>query len=146
MNIKEACISVFTNWKNFHGRACRSEFWYFCLILFIGGFLISVIETTLYASIEGFPTISTYVLEHRDKKWHIAQNPTGLLPLIFNSIILFPSLSLTSRRLQDRSISGWWQLSYFTIVGIFVIFILLMLPAKEDENKWGRNPLLDRKN
>tara|TARA_B100000989_G_C19513056_1_gene460141 strand:+ start:1342 stop:1782 length:441 start_codon:yes stop_codon:yes gene_type:complete len=146
MSIREACISVFTNWKNFHGRACRSEFWCFCFILLIGGFLISIIETILHASIEGFPTILTYALEYRDKKWNIAQNPTGLLSLIFNAIILFPFLSLTSRRLQDRSISGWWQLSYFTIVGIFVIFILLMLRAKEDENKWGRNPLLDRKN
>jgi uncharacterized membrane protein YhaH (DUF805 family) len=52
-------------------------------------------------------------------------------------------ISVTSRRLQDRGISGWWQLSYFAIVGIFVILILLILPAKEDENKWGRNPLLD---
>ena len=58
-------------------------------------------------------------------------------------IVIIPSLAVVSRRLQDRGISGWWQLSYFTIIGIFVIIILLMLPAKEDENKWGRNPLLD---
>ena len=145
MSIKESCISAFTNWKNFHGRACRSEFWYFCLALFISGFLISVIETMLYASIEGFPTILTYEIQYRDQEWHSNQNPTGLLTLLFNAIILLPSISLASRRLQDRSISGWWQLSYFTIVGIFVIFILLMLPAKEDENMWGRNPLLDVK-
>jgi len=58
-------------------------------------------------------------------------------------ITFIPSVSVTSRRLQDRGISGWWQLSYITIIGIFVILILAMLPAKEDENKWGRNPLLD---
>ena len=54
-----------------------------------------------------------------------------------------PTLAVTSRRLQDIGVSGWWQLSYFTVIGIFVIIILNMLPAKEDENKWGRNPLLD---
>ena len=67
----------------------------------------------------------------------------GPLSALFQIIIIIPSISVISRRLQDRGISGWWQLSYFTIIGIFVIIILLMLPAKEDENKWGRNPLLD---
>ena len=67
----------------------------------------------------------------------------GPFSALFQIITFIPSVSVTSRRLQDRSISGWWQLSYITIVGIFVILILLMLPAKEDENKWGRNPLLD---
>ena len=67
----------------------------------------------------------------------------GLFSTLFQIIIFIPYISVTSRRLQDTGISGWWQLSYFTIIGVFVIFILLMLPAKEDENKWGRNPLLD---
>ena len=70
----------------------------------------------------------------------IGYGPFGALLQI---ITFIPSVSVISRRLQDRGISGWWQLSYITIVGIFVILILLMLPAKEDENKWGRNPLLD---
>ena len=143
MNIKEACVSVFNNWNNFSGRACRSEFWYFCLALFIASFLIAVIETILYAAVEGFPTVLTYGIEFRDKEWQSVQNPIGPLTLIFNAIILFPYISVTSRRLQDRNISGWWQLSYLTIIGVFIIFILLMLPSKEDENKWGRNPLLD---
>ena len=67
----------------------------------------------------------------------------GPLSGLFQIITFIPSVSVTSRRLQDRGISGWWQLSYITIIGIFVILILVMLPAKEDENKWGRNPLLD---
>ena len=143
MSIKEACVSVFTNWNNFSGRACRSEFWYFCLALFIAGSLITFFETILYASIEDFPTIFTYGMEFKDTEWQSVQNPIGPLTLVFNAIILFPYISVTSRRLQDRGISGWWQLSYLTFIGVFVIFILLMLPSKEDENKWGKNPLLD---
>ena len=143
MSLKEACISVFTNWNNFSGRASRSEFWYFCLALFITGFLISWIETILYASIEGFPIILTYGIELRYGEWQSIQNPVGPLTLIFNALILFPLISVTSRRLQDRGISGWLQLSYITFIGVFVILILLVLPGKEEENKWGRNPLLD---
>ena len=67
----------------------------------------------------------------------------GPLSALFQIIIIIPSISVTSRRLQDRGVSGWWQLSYLTIIGILVIFILLMLPARDDENRWGRNPLLD---
>ena len=123
MNIKESFISVFTNWSNFSGRACRSEYWYFYLSVILIVFLLGLVERLI----------------------GIYNEETGYGPLsaLFQIITIIPSISVISRRLQDRGISGWWQLSYFTIIGIFVIIILLMLPAKEDENKWGRNPLLD---
>ena len=142
MNMKEACISVFANWNNFSGRACRSEFWYFCLALFIASFLISFLETMLYASFENFPTLITYGYELRQEEWQSTQTPIGPITLLFNAIIIIPSISVTSRRLQDVSTSGWLQLSYFFIIGIFVVTILCILPPKDDENKWGRNPLL----
>ena len=123
MNIKESFISVFTNWRNFSGRACRSEFWYFCLSLFLISILLTILDFSLgiYDEAYGFGPLSAF----------------------FSIITIIPSISVTSRRLQDRGISGWWQLSYITFIGIFVITILCMLPAKEDENEWGRNPLLD---
>ena len=67
---------------------------------------------------------------------------SGILSNILNLLLAVPSLSVTSRRLQDYGYSGWWQLSYLTIIGIFVVLIWCMLPAKEDDNDWGRNPLL----
>ena len=123
MNIKESFISGFINWKNFSGRACRSEFWYFTLSVSLISFLLALVESAVGIFSEEF----SY----------------GPFSALFQIIVIIPSISITSRRLQDRGISGWWQLSYITIIGIFVILILLMLPAKEDENKWGRNPLLD---
>ena len=123
MSIKESLVSVFKNWRDFSGRACRSEYWYFLLSVFLIAFVLAFIEILL----------------------GIFNEDIGYGPLsgLFQIMIIIPSISLTSRRLQDRGISGWWQLSYITIIGIFVIFILLMLPSKEDENKWGRNPLLE---
>ena len=123
MNMKEAVISVFTNWNNFSGRACRSEFWYFCLAVFLVSFIISIIE------------IATGMVD-------IESGGTGILNIIVFLLILVPSISVTARRLQDRGWSGWWQLLFFTIVGSPVILVLNILPAKEDENKWGKNPLL----
>ena len=123
MNIKQSFISVFSNWNNFSGRACRSEFWYFCLSVFLIAFILTIFEVLV-----GIYSIETGY---------------GPLTLFFQIIVIIPSIALTSRRLQDRGISGWWQLSQLTIVAIPVLFIIYMLPAKDDENKWGRNPLLD---
>ena len=123
MNMKEAVISVLTNWNNFSGRACRSEFWYFILATFLVSIIISIIE------------IATGMVD-------IESSEMGILSWIFTLLLFVPSLSVTARRLQDRGWSGWWQLLYLTIVGILIIVVLNILPAKEDENKWGRNPLL----
>ena len=123
MNMKEAVVSVLTNWNNFSGRACRSEFWYFGLAVFLVSFIIGIIE------------IATGMVG-------VESAEMGILSIIFNLFIFVPSISVTARRLQDRGWSGWWQLLYLTIVGILIIIVLNILPAKEDENKWGRNPLL----
>ena len=123
MNMKEAVVSVLTNWNNFSGRACRSEFWYFVLATFLVSMIISIIE------------IATGMVD-------IESAEMGILSIIFALLLFVPSLSVTARRLQDRGWSGWWQLLYLTIVGFLVIIVLNILPAKEDENKWGRNPLL----
>ena len=123
MNMKEAVVSVLTNWNNFSGRACRSEFWYFVLATFLVSMIISIIE------------IATGMVD-------IESAEMGILSIIFALLLFVPSLSVTARRLQDRGWSGWWQLLYLTIVGILIIIVLNILPAKEDENKWGRNPLL----
>ena len=123
MNMKEAVVSVLTNWNNFSGRACRSEFWYFGLAVFLVSFIISIIE------------IATGMVD-------VESAEIGILSIIFTLLLFVPSLSVTARRLQDRGWSGWWQLLYLTIVGILVIIVLNILPAQEDENKWGRNPLL----
>ena len=123
MNMKQSFISVFSNWNNFSGRACRSEYWYFLLSVILVAFILTIFEVLLgiYSTEIGY----------------------GPLSLIFQIVVIIPSISLTSRRLQDRGISGWWQLLQLTIIAIPILIIIYMLPAKEDENKWGRNPLLD---
>jgi len=123
--MKESVVSVLTNWKNFSGRASRSEFWYFALASAILGLIVGAIE------------LATGLISIEDP------NATGPLSAILNLLLVIPSIAVTSRRLQDYGYSGWWQLSYITVIGIFVVLIWCMLPAKEDENDWGKNPLAD---
>lgn len=127
MGMTDAIVSVLKNWKNFRGRACRSEFWYFTLAVCLIAVVISIIEIS----------IGIVDLDSSDPQ-------QGILSNIFFLMIMIPSLSVTSRRLQDRGFSGWWQLSYFVVVGIFIIPIICMLPAKENENKWGADPLFEK--
>ena len=125
MNMKEAVTSVLTNWNNFNGRACRSELWYFYLATALLSMIISLFEITM-----GMVDIES--------------DEMGILSAILSLLLVVPSISVVSRRLQDRGHSGWWQLSYLTFIGVFVVLLLNMLPAREDENKWGKNPLLDK--
>ena len=117
MNMKEAVISVLSNWNNFSDRACRSEFWYFQLAYIIVAVIISFIELKL---VSDFP-----------------------ISILLDILLLIPALAVTARRLHDYGLSGWWQLSYITVIGVFVVLVLCMLPAKEVENQWGKNPLLE---
>ena len=123
MNMKDAVVSVLTNWNNYSDRACRSEFWYFTLAALLISLIISIIE------------IATGMLES-------GSDEIGILSIIYLLLLIPPSISVTARRLHDRGWSGWWQLLYLTIIGTLVIIVLTVLPATEDENKWGRNPLI----
>ena len=139
MNMKDAVVSVLTNWNNYRDRACRSEFWYFTLAALLISLIISIIE------------IATGMVDIESDEWKIIYIATGMLEsgsdelgilsFIYSLLLLPPSISVTARRLHDRGCSGWWQLLYLTIIGTLVITVLTVLPATEDENKWGRNPL-----
>ena len=126
MNFIDAVKSGFIKYVDFKGRASRSEYWYFALALSLLGILISFLE------------ISTGMIDSVDSY--------GPLSIVFLISTFLPSLSVAARRLHDRGHSGWNQLWTLTIIGIIPILIMLMLPAKEDKNKWGMNPLLNSHN
>ena len=129
MEIVKAVKLFFENYFNFSGRASRGEFWWAYLAFIIASILVSIVDAVLGGIVYGI-TGSSLLLN------------SGFLVNILSLATFIGWVSLTARRLQDRGWSGWWQLLYLTIVGILVIVVLNILPAKEDENKWGRNPLL----
>jgi len=97
---------------------------------------------------------------------YLALTLIGIVPLvgIFIQLVTFIGLiSLTSRRLQDVGLSGWYQLalhfSSFLLVGlglsesswlplgglIFLIvlvtfIVFLAKPSIEEDNEWGKKP------
>ena len=148
MDMKDAVVSCLRNWNNFRGRACRTEFWCFYAVTTLIGWIIETIE------------IDTGMVD-------VSNDEIGILSTIYFLLLIPPLLSVTARRLHDRGWSGWWLLPailisigglvlyasvwsswwevpafYLSFVPLVVIHTLVALPATEDENKWGRNPLI----
>ncbi len=117
MNLIEAVESGLKNYFNFHGRAPRSEFWFFYLFLFLIGLLGEFIAYFTQAS---------------------------ALPYIISVATFIPSLSVGCRRLHDINMSGWWQLLSITVVGIIPLFIWFVTAGDKSSNFYGSDPL-DRK-
>ena len=112
-------IYCLKNYFNFSGRATRSEFWYFTLFCLLFGMLIMLIE---------------YMLGIGNVK------ETGILSLIFDLALVFPSLAVSTRRLHDTNRSGWWNLIMLVpIIGIIVLIVFYSQDSKED-NQYGINP------
>jgi len=112
-------IYCLKNYFNFSGRATRSEFWYFTLFCLLFGMLIMLIE---------------YMLGIGNVK------ETGILSLIFDLALVFPSLAVSTRRLHDTNRSGWWNLIILVpIIGIIVLIVFYSQDSKED-NQYGVNP------
>ena len=160
MEIVKAVKLFFANYLDFSGRASRGEFWWAYLAYFIVSILVSIVDAVIGGILYGI-TGSDILLT------------SGFLINILFLATFIGWISLTARRLQDNGRTGWWQLGYLsvipttifwvsfaftegpillflsiiftlaTIVLYILIFVWLIMPPTEDENRWGRNPLLD---
>ena len=121
----ESVTTVFKKYVDFSGRARRSEFWWFMLIVTI----ISIILDNVFA-----PELAADA-----SLWDqlSASNPAADL---WSLATLLPSLAVTFRRLHDIDKSGWNFLWAFTIVGIPVVIYWYAKDSQAGENSHGPNP------
>ncbi len=121
MNFINSIGSGFTRYFDFKTRSSRSEYWWFSLFCLMGMYGLAFIDVFS----------GTYD----------AETGIGLYSAIFNIFVLIPSISVSARRLHDIGKSGWWNLLYITIIGIFVLLYWFVQPGSEEDNKFGSNPL-----
>jgi uncharacterized membrane protein YhaH (DUF805 family) len=115
MGFGQAISSGFSNYVNFSGRACRSEFWFWRLFYLLVAIGLGIIEGVV--RIHG---------------------PVGLLELG----MFLPSLAMSIRRLHDLDRSGWWYfLVLIPIVGWIVLLIWYCTRGTEGPNRFGPDPL-----
>ena len=114
MNFISSIKTCFKKYIDFNGRASRSEFWYFTLLLVFGYFGLFIIVN--------YWNDSNFFYELSDSVYNsINYLIYGMfygLPII----CLIPFVSVTIRRIHDIGQSGFVILIFF--VGFFIAFIL----------------------
>jgi uncharacterized membrane protein YhaH (DUF805 family) len=138
MNFPEAIRLGFRKYATFSGRAVRSEYWYWALLVAIVGSTARVLD----AAVIGYRV--------------------GPLHIIWNFAILLPSYAVAVRRLHDTDRSGWWLLALVAafvlilvlsvvtgmiylggigvIAGTGVVLYLFSLPGTPGPNRYGPDP------
>lgn len=112
MNPIEAISSVFSKYATFHGRACRSEFWWWALC---NGLLAIAIDGTIGS---GGALLGYYVAT------------------------FLPTLAVTVRRHHDGNRSGWWiLLCLIPIIGALILLFLYISKGTHGPNIYGPDPL-----
>ncbi|TPF97786.1 hypothetical protein EP30_00095 [Bifidobacterium sp. UTCIF-39] len=102
ISFPNAIVRFFKKYAVFHGRASRSEYWWWFLFTVIISSVFSVLNTA---------TDGSSIISGLEGIWNLA--------------ILVPGIALAIRRLHDTNRSGWWVLLPYglAVVGLIVIFI-----------------------
>ena len=105
MSFKEAVNTCFAKYIDFHGRARRSEFWWFSLFCLL-------VTVALFCPIAVFSYLEeSHGISMDAGLWALGYAISAILALIgilFIFAILIPSFSVEVRRLHDIGRSGWW--------------------------------------
>ena len=116
MDFQTSVKTCFKKYADFSGRALRSEMWFFALFVTLGCIVATIIDIMILG----------YSIE-----------VNGPMYLIFSVAVFIPSIAATARRLHDVNRSGWWQLIYFTIIGILLILVWNITEGEKKKNIYG---------
>ncbi|POH63997.1 MULTISPECIES: DUF805 domain-containing protein [Cryobacterium] len=113
-----AIASVFRKYADFTGRAPRSEYWWFALLLwvFFGALsLLQLIPTGIDRN--GYPS-------------HNFEIVYMLVAPIVAIGVLLPGIAVLVRRLHDANFSGWFALlGLIPGVGAIILLVFTLLPS-----------------
>lgn len=126
---KEAVAICLNKYADFTGRACRAEYWYWGLLMFL-----AFIAYWGLANIT-MGNIITYSYN---------ENTFGTVTIIYwiwCLAMLLPSLAVTVRRLHDIGKSGWWYfIALIPIIGGILLLIWMCQDGEPNANEYGTNP------
>lgn len=126
MDFGTALKAFWSNYRNFKGRARRSEYWFIQLFLVATNLAAAVIDLAL---MDG------------DFDRFIANGGGGIVGLIWILATIVPALAVLIRRLHDTNRSGWWALIGFVpLIGTIVILVFTVKDSDQGENRFGASP------
>ncbi len=133
---------AFRHYADFHGRATRSQFWFYALInTLVLMFLLLVPLWGLLVHEGDHPDVFQYELGGMRLGEESLMMMKGFIFSVIYSLASFiPSLSVQVRRLHDIGKSGWLiLLSFIPIIGTIVLFVWYCTDSDSD-NHYGPNP------
>jgi len=116
MTFTESIKTCFHKYADFHGRAARSEYWWFQLFVSLVTIGAAIIDCGWFEQCDD---------------WE------GMLGWLWSIATLLPVLAVGARRLHDIGRSGWWLLLILTIVGIIPLIIMACFPSQQKTNEYG---------
>ena len=121
--IKDNFLNVVLNhYADFNGRARRSEYWYYTLVVFCISLLLSILQ-----AITGWKLFS-------------------ILSTLVSLALLVPGLAICWRRLHDIGKPGpWYFIILIPIVGIILMLVWFCQDSQPGANEFGPNPKDDYK-
>ena len=126
MGFSEALTSFWGNYRNFKGRARRSEYWLIQLFL--------VVTNLAAAGID-------FVLMDGDVERFIANGGGGIVGLIWILATIVPAIAVLVRRLHDTGRSGWWALIGFVpLAGAIALLVFTVADSEAQQNSYGPSP------
>jgi len=115
MSFQDAVRVCLRKYADFHGRARRSEYWWFVVFT-------AVVTTVASVADAGFDT----------HQW---------MQGFATAVLLLPSLAVGARRLHDVGKSGWLLLMLLVpILGALLLIWFYFIQDSEPENKYGPSP------
>ena len=117
MTFSESVSTCFSKYFVFKGRASRSEYWWFQLIV-TPSFVIS----------------------------DFTETDISYLFLGIALVTLIPAISVGVRRLHDTNRSGFFLLiGFIPFIGSLILLFFLIPEGTKGKNKYGADPLVKRK-
>lgn len=121
MEFVPAIKAGFQKYFDFDSRSSRSEYWWWSLFVFLGGFVLGLLDGM-------FGVVGVAGL--------------GLLGALFTLVTFIPGISVSVRRLHDLDKSGWWLLLVFVpLIGWIVLIIWYCTRGGDEPNRFGVDPL-----